>query len=83
MIDAVDAWEKRGGMGEMMGSLFGSMVCKDDDSRAKWEAEQAKSREKAEQKARLDRERGIMLKAKLIQIRDGIDAHAFLEAATS
>ena len=70
LIDALTAWESKDLAGNLIGCLFSAMLTKDDPvakekARIREEAETQKSeREKAERK-----EQSLLLKAKLIQIK--------------
>lgn len=55
--------------------LMGHMITeKNSEARAKHDAEIALRRVKAKTDRKLREERGIMLKAKLLKVRDGIEA---------
>ena len=70
LIDALTAWETKDMAGNLIGSLFSAMLTKDDPiakekARVREEEEAAKyEREKAERK-----EQSLLLKAKLVQIK--------------
>jgi hypothetical protein len=80
LIDAVEAWENSGDAGEMAADLMGAMLCRGDDPKMKAEVERATFERKRELKAkkRIRKERSIMLRAKLLQIRDGVEADSLL-----
>lgn len=82
LIDAVDAWEERTRTRNSMGSLMTAVLCRTPEERLKVEAEMAgeKAREKNEAKAQ--REQAIRLRAKLLSVRDSLDAERLLDEAT-
>ena len=80
LIDAVEAWEKSGNEGRMIGSLIGSMMCRDDEQRKKVEQEFLAREEEGNRKAKTMKERGVLLRAKLIALRDSMDASSFLDS---
>jgi hypothetical protein len=84
LIDAVESWETAGQSGEMVADLLGAVIVSGDaNPRTKAEIEKAAKERKRryEIKTRLRKDRSIMLRAKLIQIRDGVQADALLRDA--
>lgn len=82
LIEAVEAWEREDAFGDMMGDMLTSLVCRDDPiAKAKIEEERAKQKIERDQKRTTKKERGIMLRAKLIQLRDSADADRLLADA--
>ena len=75
LIEALDDWESRGLMGVMMGSLLTGLVEKDktkeDRARAVDEEMAQFQREKKGRK-----EQSILLKAKLISLKNKLDANS-------
>ncbi len=79
LIEAMEAWERSGSEGQLMGSLMGSLLCRgDEEAMAKMKKEQERSRREFEEKQRLRKERSVVLRAKLISLRDAANATAFL-----
>ncbi len=70
LIDALTAWESKDLAGDLMSSLFTSILTKDDpESKAKMEAKEEERRLKSERETRERKEQSMLLKAKLIQIK--------------
>lgn len=71
LFEAVESWESEdrgpGMMGAMLGSIF---IEKNPESRKKYEEELKTETEKANSERRLRKERGCLLRAKLITLRD-------------
>jgi len=82
LFDCIDAKEHADKEGSFFGSFFGAMLCRTDDERAAMKAAEEEEKQKREAKTRVSRERCILLKAKLIRIRDGVEIDDFL-ASTS
>ena len=73
LVDALEAWEAKDFGGELIFSLFGAMLCKDDpESKAKMEAEEKTRRDKMETERRERKETSLMLKAKLIGLKQNM-----------
>jgi hypothetical protein len=84
LIEAVEAWEAKDFGSRLIGTMLGAMACgKDDESREKFEADQEKQRVKSEAESRVRKERGVMLRSKLISLRDSADADALLSSAST
>lgn len=81
LLEAMEAWEAKGMAGRVMGSMMSAMLCRSDEERAAVEEKlrQEEQREKEEQRQR--KERSVMLRAKLISLRDSLDADRILEDA--
>ncbi len=81
MFEAVEAWEREdrgpGIMGMMMGSMLGD---KDSECRRKYDEEMKSAQDKAESERRQRKERGCLLRAKLIMLRDQTDAKEFCDS---
>ena len=69
LIEALDSWVNKGMAGKMMGHLMGAMICRDEESKAAWEAKnrEDEAKEAHEQNAR--KEDAAILKTKLILLR--------------
>jgi len=75
LMEGLDEWVSKGLVGNMMGSLLGAMMCeKDESARNEMKAHQSRENAEYESQKRLRKEQVIMLKAKLLKIRDGIEA---------
>lgn len=79
LIEALDAWEQSGFAGQLMGDMFAGMLCKDESAMEKMKAERERSNAEYERKVRAKKERSIILKAKLLQLRDSIEVDSLLE----
>jgi hypothetical protein len=83
LLEAVDGWEKGIGRNAMLGGLLGAMMGpKDEDG----EVRAAKFRREVEEenaKHKTARERAIVIKAKLIMLRDSRAADELFSAARS
>ena len=79
LIDAVEAWEKSTHMDGLMGDMLTAVVFRGDDAAlVKMKRERELENQKREAKRKTMRERGVLLRAKLIQLRDSMDADALL-----
>lgn len=77
LFDAVEKWEKADSSGALMGIMLGGLLgSKDPESREKFEAEEKARIEKEKSEARMRAQRGSLLKAKIITIKDSIEADA-------
>lgn len=62
-------------MGEAMGSIVGAVFCGNDEERlAEWAKHQEREKQKMESEQRILSERCILLKAKLVEIRQSLCA---------
>ena len=74
LMDALDAWEKKDFGMRLMGGLFKHMIGKDDPiTKAKMEEDERIENEKMEREERQRKEISVMLKAKLIGIKQSIE----------
>jgi hypothetical protein len=74
LLEAVEIWEKESEQREFMGDMMAVALARDE---AQWERLQAKRDEVAlarEQENRRRKERGVLLRAKLITLRDRLGA---------
>ncbi len=85
LIEALDAWENKEMAGEMMGELMTMMMLGKDatqEDKAEYEINRDAKREKAEFEKRERKETSLLLKAKLIMLKQEIpvkDANKILE----
>ena len=75
LIEAVEAWESSGALGELMGEMVAAIGGpKDGSEREEWlrkrEVERITKQEAKAAEKRIRKERSILLRAKLIAIRD-------------
>lgn len=83
LIEAVEAWESKDLAGDMMESMLTSMMCKSEQDVEKHKSEFEKRQEKRESARRVRKERSVVLRAKLIGLRDSMDADRVLSDARS
>jgi hypothetical protein len=85
LIEGLDAIEHREAMSNTIGALMGNLMCRDDETaRLRMEEEIARREEERASAVRARRERVILAKAKLVQIRQAKDKERFVrEAAES
>ena len=82
LFEAVEKWEQGDLAGEIMGSMIESMALGSGVSiefRHKIVSENKRREEKRIADAKIRKERGVLLRAKLIQIRDSMDAESVIE----
>lgn len=80
LIEAIDYWEQKNAMASsLMGALLIGFVPEDQRDKAK--AEEDMHRRSAEAEIRLRKERGIVLKAKLLKMRDSAAAEKAFASA--
>ncbi len=72
LVEALEEWEHKGASGELVGDMFGAMFIDKatPEAKAKYEAERAESRRKRERETAVRKERSVILRAKLLSIRN-------------
>ena len=80
LIECVDSRPRAGDAGALMGDIMMTMMIKDEDALKKLKEDLAKEGRKRERERKVIEERCVLLKAKIIQIRDSIDADELLNA---
>lgn len=83
LIEAMDAWESRDSSSELMKSLMTAMIVKDEEQRAKMLQEQEEEQEQAALEKRKEKEISILIKAKLIGMKDKATVKAAADFMTS
>lgn len=79
LIESLDCWEQKDFSGDLMSAILGGMIpMRDPEMKAKYEADRAAEKVKGERDRKNRKERSIMLKAKLLSIRDSTEAAALL-----
>lgn len=83
LFEAVEKWEKEDPSAAFAEAMIGSMMPKGIDPEAlrKYEQERAEAKRKRDSETKMRRERGCLLRAKLIQIRDSKAADTILDGA--
>lgn len=87
LIEATEAWESKDSFGDLFEGVLTAMIGPREDGpeREAWlrkqEALRADKNVAAEQAKRVRKERSIILRAKLIQMRDSVEADNFATAA--
>ena len=83
LLEAIDVWIRKDFAGNLMGSLMGSLICGNNPkSKAEFEEKEKELQAKAEAEKQCREEQAIGLKAKLLSLRDSLEADAFVESAT-
>ena len=80
LIEAVEAWEKSSETEGLMGHMFGLMTCTNEVQYKNMREEQDRMKAADAAKKTAIKERGVLLRAKLISIRDEADVDSFLAA---
>ena len=72
LMDALDAWERAPGKDDILSGVFAAMLLgsQDDESKEKFKKRSRESGETAQLEVRTRKEQAIMLKAKLLMMRD-------------
>ena len=85
LIEAVESWEQKDFGKALMGGILDSMMSKamPADIREKHKRDRDEERRKGELAAKVRKERSVMLRAKLIGLRDAIDAEKLFEQAAT
>ena len=73
LIDALGAWENKDLSGMIMGSMLKGIISKEGNKESA-EREMEKDMEEFDRKRKARTEQSILLKAKLISMKNGIDA---------
>ena len=73
-MESLDALEKKGGSGRMVGSLLGLMLSRDEEQRDEM-LDKLHPDSETERDEKLLAERIIIIKAKLLSMRDKAEAH--------
>ena len=74
LMESLDALEKKGGSGRMVGSLLGLMLSRDEEQRDEM-LDKLHPDSETERDEKLLAERIIIIKAKLLSMRDKAEAH--------
>lgn len=84
LIDSLDAWERESAPSELVESQVAMLmeITVPPEQVAQAKADFAKVLNTRKQNHRTRKERSIMLKAKLLGMRDGLEADSFLNAAS-
>lgn len=74
LIDALEAWEDKNSTGELLGDLMGAMLFNDapPEVKEKFKRERDIERQKREYDKRERKETSLLLKAKLVQIKQSL-----------
>lgn len=84
LIEATEAWESKDAAGELMGDLLQGMLSRGDEKTlAEMKQRKMEETRKREQEKKLRKERSIILRAKLISLRDSMDADSLLKEASA
>lgn len=81
LFEAVEKWEQEDMAGEMMGMILEGMVGdRSPEAQAKMKAEREERERKRKIAQRQRKERGVLLRAKLVMLKDSADAESFAES---
>ena len=71
LVEALETWERGDFSGRLMGSLLKGMIGKDapQEVRDEWDKREREEKEKEEREARQRKDAAIMLKAKLVMMK--------------
>jgi hypothetical protein len=84
LMEAVEAWESKDFAGEMMGDLVGAMMTRNDpEGKAKYDEQRGKEKAERERVRTARKEAGVMLRAKLLTLRNRRRTKALGQVATS
>jgi hypothetical protein len=79
LLEAIEVWEQEDSSPPLMVHVMAGMIGdKNPDAQDRIESHLKKCQAAAEVERRLRKERGVMLRAKLITLRDSIDAEEFV-----
>ena len=83
LIEALEAWEYKDIGGEVLGSMLVAMLGSGADpiAKEKMRQQQDEDRERYKQERQARKERAIGIKARLLEMRDRIDADALISGA--
>lgn len=73
LMEALDAWESKDSMSDLLVTMLGAGMAKDEASRDSYLEERQIEMEKRKLEQRTRKEQAILIKAKLIQMRDRAD----------
>jgi len=73
LLEACDSHERNFSSGALMGDMLSAMICRDEEQYKKMEATRAIERRAQEVKQRALKDTLIVLKAKLVTLRAGIE----------
>lgn len=82
LLEALEAWESKDVFGDAMGDLMGSLLTRGDPiARSQLEHERDRDKAQRAQAKKLRKDRSVLLRAKLITIRDRRHAEALERSA--
>jgi len=82
LFEAVEAWEREDKGPGLMGALLTGMVGESasDEGKSQMERSMEQKQKEADHERKMRKERGVLLRAKLITLRDKADAASFAES---
>lgn len=83
LIESLDAWDHRHESGQLLMSMMGGLACRNDGDLERFKYEMERKHKQHELDNKVSRERSILLRAKLIQMRDSLDADSLLNDGKS
>lgn len=79
LLEALDCWDNKGSSELVLASVMGMVMARNDDERNRVQRERDDELKKFEGNQRVRRERSVILKAKLLGMRDNLDVDELLE----
>lgn len=76
MVEAVEAWEREPSSTSLLGDVMGAMFCRNEEEREAALREREKAKRERDESMRVRKERSVLLRAKLIQMRDSMIAES-------
>ena len=83
LIEAMESWEQKDFGKSILGAVFGGMGMRDasPEMKAKYERDMKEERAKDDAATKIRKERSVVIRSKLISIRDSITADKVFEDA--
>jgi hypothetical protein len=81
LIEAVESWESKDAAGEMAAEIMTAMISRSKEDYDLMQSKRSVEKASRERERRTRKDRSIVLRAKLIQIRDSIEASDFVDEA--
>ncbi len=80
LMEAVESWETQSRTNDAMGLMIGALVARSADEHKEVQRCIEKTRRDEQQERQLRKERSIELLAKLLALRDSLDAESFVDS---
>jgi hypothetical protein len=79
LMEAVNAWEQKDTKDLMVTSVLSMMLCKNEQQAKSMLEEHKLEQKKLDESKQIRQERAILIKAKLIQLRDKLEVNDFID----